>query len=135
MKKKKRLGLNEMKKAVYNTQFEIKTCGKDAVLIKANGCQAGIIYKLALTISELMQMDCMDIQDLPEVCELATEHYLANKNQRKKEEPTCRIAEIRGDLADELYNLLKQVERGEIDKEDIDFEDFMRRAQEESEDD
>lgn len=129
MRKNHKKELEEMKKAVYNTQFKIITRGNEDVGIEIKGCQVGTIYKMALTLAELVKMGAIDFDDIDDICDSAKSFY-KNEIKNTKKNIHCQIAEIRGDLADELIGLLKQVQKGELDQDDIDFEDFIRRAKE-----
>ena len=129
MKRKTRKELEEMKKAVYNTQFKMYTKGKEHVAIEVKGCQVGTIYKMAIALKKLVKMGAIDLEDIDEICNSA-KAFFENESESEKITTHCTIAEIKGDLADELVNLLHQVQRGEISEDDIDFEDFMRRAKE-----
>lgn len=137
----------EMTKLVEVTQFEIRTEGPDTVYISLKGCTQGVVYKLALTILEFVKMGVLDADDINEIGRLVNMRYgdsvkeqakfqkHRHKQIRREEATHCRMAEIRGDLAEELLEELNKVRRGEISEDEIDFEYFMRRAKEEEDED
>ena len=121
----------KVRNEIYNTSIKIETKGKTGVVIDVKGSNIGIIYKMAYILSELQAMGCIEEEDFEAIVNLAKE-YNEFKTERSPKIKNAVIAELSGELAQELYDLLNKCKKGEIDKDEIDIPDFIKRAQEQN---
>lgn len=126
---------------IAKTHFEIKTIGADDISVSINGCTPGVVYKLGLAILEFVRMGVLDKDDIRALMNFVKAKYPEVKKQqkrieknKKRKKPQCKMIEINGDLAEELLHKLNLVQKGELSEDEIDFEEFIKRAEDENDD-
>lgn len=113
----------DAKKLAEKTQFTIKTKGKDDLEIELSGTAQGVIYKLSLAVLRLLHegvLDDKDIRAFTEALNKTSKEYMQMK-EFMVDEPkmSCKIAELQGEDAKKMFEMVQKVQNGELDPEEL----------------
>lgn len=113
----------DAKKLAEKTQFTIKTRGKDNIDIELSGTAQGVIYKLSIAVLRLLHegvLDERDIKAFTEALDKTCKDYMQMK-EFMVDEPkmSCKIAELQGEDAKKMFEMVQKVQKGELDPEEL----------------
>lgn len=113
----------DAKKLAEKTQFTIKTRGKGDIDIELSGIGPGVIYKLSIAVLRLLHEGVLDEKDIKAFAEVLTESCKDYMQMKEfiVDEPkmSCKVAELQGEDAKKMYEIVQKVQKGELDPEEL----------------